>query len=346
MEERNKIYRLIELECGKLLNEQQEKELNCWLEESSEHQSDYEEVRKVLMYSQRLGAMKKIDVSNDLKQVKAKIGKENFIRKFYIGFQRVAAFLIVPLMLYSIWTLVGEPLGNRRNTITKSTETSFGVRSQIQLSDGTHVWLNSGSKLFYPEEFSGDKRVVKLLGEAYFQVQSDKNNPFYVEVGNYMVKATGTRFNISNYPDDIEITTFLESGRVELVALEEGEERSYGRLLQGQKAVANKTSGKIATYEADGEKHLSWMNGELMFRRDSIKDVARRLGHWFNAEVVIDDKRLEEYVFTATFTNESLEEALRLLSYSSDIEYEIINNQQRDDSSFAKRKVIIRKGKK
>ncbi len=345
MKEKNKIYRLIELEYSGNQSKEQQAELDCWRKESSEHETEYQEVRKVYIYSQRLQAMKKIDTSKDLALLKSRMGKTSPIRKLYSGFQRVAAVLVVPLLLASIWIFMGQPKFNQE--ILKSTETAFGVRSQIQLSDGTKVWLNSGSQLFYPEEFSGKKREVKLVGEAYFQVQSDKNHPFYVEVGNYAVKATGTSFNISNYPDDLEMTTFLESGKVDLIAIEGGKEMSYGKLSQGQKIVADKSGNKVTFYtEANSKKHLGWIDGKLLFHKDSIGDVARRLGHWFNAEIIIDDESLNDYFFTATFTNESLEEALRLLKFSSPIEYQIINNKQLDDSSFAKRKVIIRKGRK
>ena len=89
---------------------------------------------------------------------------------------------------------------------------------------------------------------------------------------------------------------------------------------------------------------MAWIDGSLIFKNDNTNDVATRLGRWFNAEIILDDELSKsDYVFTATFKQESLEEALKLLSYSSPITYKIISGSQLDDSSFSKRKVIISK---
>jgi transmembrane sensor len=89
---------------------------------------------------------------------------------------------------------------------------------------------------------------------------------------------------------------------------------------------------------------LAWIDGSLIFKNDSTNDLAVRLGRWFNAEIIFDHELLKsDYVFTATFKQESLEEAMKLLSYSSPITYKIISGTQLDDSSFSKRKVIISK---
>ncbi|MGQ8336139.1 FecR family protein [Sunxiuqinia sp. A32] len=328
------------------LSDSQRETLRKWVDESSDNVEEYNEIHKVLTYSQRLQAMRKVDTLKDLQTMKSKISSSGVVRKIYSNFQKVAAVIVVPLIIYTAFSIIGHSILNDGNGIVKSTETAFGVRSQIQLSDGTKVWLNSGSKLFYPENFKGNKRQVKLLGEAYFQVQSDKRHPFYVDLGDFMIKATGTKFNISNYKDDCKTTTYLESGVVSLVEMRNDKETRCAKLNSGEKVVVHKAEKRINIQKVDGTKYLSWIEGKLIFNNDNMLDVANKLGHWFNAEFVIEDAALNEYVFTATFENESLEEVLRLLSYTSPIEYKIINNYQLDDSTYTKRKVIIEKTEK
>lgn len=344
MENKNFIYNLITLELTSGLDKQQKEELQLWLEISQENRTEYNDVVKLLTYSDRLVAMKRINADQDLLSVKKKLNRQLRSKTLLLSFQRIAAILIIPLLIYTAWSISRSPEIPIKNVVMKSSETAFGVRSQIQLSDGTKVWLNSGTKLTYPEEFSGNSREVKLVGEAYFQVESDKAHPFYVDLNGYKVKATGTRFNISNYPEDKEITTYLEHGKVSLLSSANKKQDEPVLLKEKEIIVLNKEEKQYLIENTDGYKYLAWIDGSLIFKNDNTSDVAVRLGRWFNAEIIIDDKLSRSgYVFTATFKKESLEEALKLLSYSSPITYKIIPGAKLDDSSFSKRKVIISK---
>lgn len=345
MENKNFIYNLITQELAGGLNKQQKEELQSWLEMAPENRTEYNEMVKLLTYSDRLVAMKRINADHDLLLVKKKLNRQNKGNTILSIFQRVAAILIIPLLIYTVWNNFGSSKIASQNVAMKSYETSSGVRSQIQLSDGTKVWLNSGTKLIYPDEFIGNSREVKLIGEAYFQVKSDNKHPFYVDLNGYKIKATGTRFNVSNYPEDKEISTYLEHGKVTLLAYsKEISEASIQQLKENEFIILNKAQKQYRVQNTDGKKQLAWIDGALIFKNDNTKDVATRLGRWFNAEIVVDDELSNSgYVFTATFKHESLEEALKLLSYSSPITYKIISADQLNDSSFSKRKIIISK---
>jgi ferric-dicitrate binding protein FerR (iron transport regulator) len=299
----------------------------------------------LLEYYQRLQQMKQINVEHDLSLVKKRFKKPSASKTILINFQRIAAILVIPLLIYSAWSIFSRSATNEKVALLKSSETAYGVRSQIQLSDGTKVWLNSGTKLTYPDEFNGQTREVKLEGEAYFQVESDSDHPFYVDLNGYKVKATGTRFNISNYSEDKDISAYLEHGKITLVTSVEGKpEVQLKQLNENDLLVLDKTQRLCSLQKVDGRKQTAWMEGALIFKNDNTTDVATRLGRWFNAEIVFDDDLQKSgYVFTATFKQESLEEALKLLSYSSPIKYKIISSSQLGDSTFSKRKIIISK---
>jgi len=332
------------LEFTNGIGAEQRKELNSWIDSSAENKNEYNEVVKILKYYDSLGAMRRINVDQDLLLVKRKLKRHTPARNVFFYFQRIAAILIIPLLIYTVWNVSQSSEQKIRTGLLKSSETSFGVRTQIELSDGTKVWINSGSKLSYPDEFTGNTREVKLVGEAYFQVQSDKEHPFYVDLNGCKVKATGTRFNISNYPEDKLITTYLEHGKIALLQGETDKVEKTVQLNENEIIVYQKADKQYHITNADGKKYIGWIDGALIFKNDNTNDVAARIGRWFNAEIVFDEDVLKsDYVFTATFKHESLEEALKLLSYSTPITYKIISGSQRDDSSFSKRKVIISK---
>lgn len=345
MEDKNHIYHLIALEYSNDLNKEQQTQLQYWLEMSVANRSEYNELVKLLTYYNRLGAMKKINVDQDLLSVKKKLHRQTKKNTFFLNFQRVAAILLIPLLIYTAWSLSKYQDHFEKNISLKTSETSFGVRSQIQLSDGTKVFLNSGSRLTYPDEFTGNSREVQLIGEAYFQVESDKEHPFFVDLNGYKIKATGTKFNISNYPEDKLITTYLEHGNVSLLAYtNDKQSESLHELKEKELIFLKKDEKQFKVVDTDGSRYLAWIDGALIFKNDNTNDVAARFGRWYNAEIVFDNELLKsDYVFTATFKQESLEEALKLLSYSSPITYKIISGSQKDDSSFSKRKVIISK---
>ncbi|MEI6679772.1 MAG: FecR family protein [Mariniphaga sp.] len=342
MENQNYIYNLISLEYSGKLGQQQNEELQAWLESSPENLSEYKELANLLSYSDRLAAMKKIDTGKDLLVVQKKLNQGSNFNRWLQTFQRAAAILILPLLLYTVW-IRSHSFESKSGTLISS-ETAFGVRTQIQLSDGTIVWLNSGSKLTYPEAFESSTREVKLIGEAYFQVKSDSEHPFYIDLNGYKIKATGTRFNISNYTGDKEITTFLEHGKVSiLMGANEGQSQPV-RLNEKEIIILNKAQKQYKIQSTDGLKYLGWIKGLLILKNDCIINVADRLGRWYNAEVIFDDELAKSgYVFTATFKQETLEEAMKLLSYSTPITYKIVQGAQLKDSSFSKRKVIITK---
>lgn len=344
MEKKEYIYNLITQQYSGRLEPQQEEELQTWLKSSEGNSSDYHDMIKVLTYSDRLTAMKNIDADRDLLLVRKKLQTEVNPGRWLQTFQRVAAILILPLLLFTIWTLSSVPKSQKLTVTMKSAETSFGVRSQIQLSDGTLVWMNSGSKLTYPETFDGKTREVKLVGEAYFQVKSDSEHPFYVDLNGYKIKATGTRFNISNYCNDKEISTFLEHGKVCMLMDNGHNQFEQVQLKENETIIFNKAQKQYKIEHTDGSKYMGWIKGLLILKKDSINNVADRLGRWYNAEIIFDNNLAQSgYVFTATFKQETLEEAMKLLSYSTPINYKIIQGTQLKDTSFSKRKVFITK---
>lgn len=168
--------------------------------------------------------------------------------------------------------------------------TPRGTDFKVTLSDGTTVWLNAESKLEYPAGFSGSERVVRLTGEAYFEVAKDKAHPFIVQTGNLKTKVLGTQFNVRNYSGTDSHVTLIE-GSVE-VSNAKGEHTT--RIKPGEDAQLN-TRGDFAVKEVDVDSYIYWKDGFFYFDNVSLTDIMQNLGRWYNVNIIFHNKEAMDY---------------------------------------------------
>jgi ferric-dicitrate binding protein FerR (iron transport regulator) len=250
---------------------------------------------------------------------------------------RVAAILLLPVLCLYIYTNLSEKDRFAANLNDLEVEAPAGSRIHIKLGDGTKVWLNHGSKLKYPYRFTGEKRNVFLTGEAFFEVAHNSQIPFIVGTDRMEVKATGTAFNVSAYPEDGIIETTLVEGKVILYE----NNREIKVLSPSECLKFNTQKNDYTLLTGNTEKYTAWKDGLLVFKNDPIEEVAKKLGRWYNIEVEIKKEKIKEYPFTATFTDETLSQVLELLSLATPVNYKLTGSKKLPDGSFSKQKVQI-----
>ena len=86
----------------------------------------------------------------------------------------------------------------------------------LVLSDGSRVWLNSASSLFYPTAFHGRVREVSLTGEAYFEIAKNSSQPFQINVDSVTIHVLGTSLSIRSYSEEGKTVTTLLKGKIGL----------------------------------------------------------------------------------------------------------------------------------
>jgi ferric-dicitrate binding protein FerR (iron transport regulator) len=183
---------------------------------------------------------------------------------------------------------------------------------------------------------------VELIGEAFFEVTSDSSKPFNVKTGDINVKVIGTSFDLQAYPLSGEISTTLVHGKVVLEKEFGGITKQVATLKPSDHAIYKSGKGTVSiSSEEDLDKFIGWKDGKLVFFNDPIEDVARKLGIWYNVKVNINNKNLKEYHFTATFSDEPIEQVLNLLSKASPIKYKIKKAAKLSDNSYLRREIII-----
>ncbi len=191
----------------------------------------------------------------------------------------------------------------------------FGQMSQLKLSDGTKVWLNSGTTLRYPEQFVTDKRSVTIKGEAYFEVAKIPDKPFTVNTTDMNVEVLGTSFNLLAYKEDVSTSVTLVEGEI-VVRNIEG--KAIAQLSHGQMATKNKFGSNVEIRNVKTDFYASWIDGEIFFDDERLDQIAVKLERWFNVEIVFANEHLKSYRFTGTILKnkpvDQIMQALELLS--------------------------------
>ncbi len=228
---------------------------------------------------------------------------------------RAAAAAVIILGVVSFYVL---NYNSGSETVVKMVEisTKKGEKRQLALADGSTVWLNAESTIKYPEDFSGSTREVYVDGEAYFEVKRDETKPFMVHTGELVTKVLGTSFNVMAYPDNDEIAVALDEGKVAVYS-----DSNLVELLPGNMAIYGKTSHRLQSMPMP-DKHNEWRKNVMDFNNITLSQATATVNRWFNANVVIDDKKLETCRITASFNNPTLGEVIEILSSVLPIEIE------------------------
>ena len=210
-------------------------------------------------------------------------------------------------------TLVYHAMAGKQEAIAYNTITTpRGGQYQLDLSDGSKVWLNASSSLRFPTTFNGKDRTVELTGEGYFEIARNTAMPFAITVNGIRVQVLGTRFNINAYHDEPVIRTTLIDGAVRVVAAEE-----EMLLKPGQQAVASPgDAGSLKLDpDADLEEVMAWKNEIFNFKNLDIETIMRQISRWYDVEVVYVGKKPEGHFTGMISRNTPALTVLKMLEY-------------------------------
>jgi len=275
-------------------------------------------------------------------------GKKRSVISLITGWiTKAAAILLIPVLAFLFYTLSEKKAESLQyaSLATDSLEiiAPIGSRTVVQLSDGSIVHLNYGSKIKYPQYFAGETREVILAGEGYFEVVRNPEKPFLVKTGKLNVKALGTSFNVLAYPDrDIVETTLLE-GKVVLEKADcPGKAGTIGSMVPGQQVRYNKITAAVKSAQVNVEKYIAWKDGKLVFDDATLDQVAERLSRMYNVEIEVSDD-IKDYIYTVTFIDEPLSQICNLMTIATPVVYTALPRKKLPDGSFSKQKIVFRK---
>lgn len=224
--------------------------------------------------------------------------------------------------------LTAQNIKYKKIAVIKEFYTDKGVKAKLILPDSSVVWLNSGTKISYPDEFGEKARIISFSGEAYFDVAKDAERPMIINNNKgFQVKVLGTKFNLKNYDDDNSAQVTLYSGKIEVLR-KNGEGRDeIISVLPNETAVILERNPIKKTRLNDAYTLSEWREGKIIFSETKMPQVIKTLERWHGVKFRVTDPQVLDYMFTAKFNSESIVQIMEFLKMTTFIDYRILNNE-------------------
>lgn len=250
--------------------------------------------------------------------------KSKYLKLF--TWQRIAAVIIPLVMLVvfgKLYVQMSDELKASQVVAMLQEHTVSDECKTIALADGTQVRLNQSSVLLYPEKFSGKERKVFLTGEAFFDIKHDGRHPFHVSTPYFDITDLGTSFSVSSYATDVEVSTTLKTGKIELKIV--GEDKVYSMKPNDQLVYNVKTKAVDLRQVTDEDDGLSWRNKQISLDDITLAEAARIMGDVYGVKFVFRSSRHRNTKITVHFNRgESLKKALAIVgNLVPGLEYEL-----------------------
>ncbi|TCC99293.1 FecR family protein [Pedobacter hiemivivus] len=207
--------------------------------------------------------------------------------------------------------------------LTNTISTPRGGQYQVNLPDGTRVWLNAESVIKFPISFVDLKeRRVELQGEAYFEVEKDATKPFFVSTDKQEVRVLGTHFNISSYKNELDTKTTLLEGSVK-VRLLNTKRVSQKVLKPGDQSQIRATSAQINVVTVDPQSEIAWKNGRFFFENEPIEDIMKQIKRWYDVDVEYEDNMAGKTIWGSVTRYGNVSKVLSVLESTGGVHFKI-----------------------
>ncbi|MEQ9288583.1 MAG: FecR domain-containing protein [Cyclobacteriaceae bacterium] len=284
-----------------------------WLKSDAANQKVYEEIKWVWDNTAQHYKEEEVNIGeawsaftkqrDQMAQEKTPLGKRVWI----------AAAAIVLAMLFGY--LYINPIPTTKNEVVYAANNT--IQENIQLPDGSLIWLNKNAKVTYGE--SNGERLVTLAGEAFFEVAHDANKPFVIHTGNMQTQVVGTSFNI-RYQAEEPVVVSVASGKVKVY-----DDNQTILLTKGQESQYDARTGKLEKSVSQDPNFLSWKTGKLVFENSTIQYVTQTLFRHYGQQLAAIQPDVDEVRLTASFEQQSLEQVLELIYLTTDVQLTISN---------------------
>ncbi len=235
---------------------------------------------------------------------------------------RVAASVIFILAAGFILYASGVFSYLKYRTINVATLTNEEIKT-IVLPDGSKVYLNSGTSFSYPRHFQNEVRQVSLSGEAFFEVEADKTNPFVIIANGALVRAVGTSFNVNARENEQHIDVFVESGSVELV---EADNINNSILLESG-FIGTLERNHLARTKSDDRNRIAWKTKQMVFHNTPLSEVLDILYDVFKIEIIIKEPGIDTTRIVGEYNNDPLDDILEVICTQNHLKVDKLDNK-------------------
>jgi transmembrane sensor len=301
--------------------EEENKQLHQWMLQSPENEKRFFAEKDIWDTAGFHANRKEYNIHPELELFKKRI--EGISHRKSILFRRMLQMAAMLLVTFGLgWATRFISLKQEAEPIQITMQEIFvpkGQVNQVFLADGTRIWMNSETRIIAPSQFSSNERMVKLSGEAFFEVAKDKNRPFRVEVSGQQIEVLGTCFNVRAYANSNEIETTLETG---LIRLQTGNLTTL--LKPGEQSVFDKTTNKLIVANVDPLTAGAWKSGRYEFQNKDLLEVFKLVERWYDVEITADEAYFRGMHFSGVIKrNKDVKHFLELLNHTVPINYEM-----------------------
>lgn len=215
-------------------------------------------------------------------------------------------------------TLIAIDQGGARNPSSYTLKNGKGHTCQVQLPDGSHIWLNAGAALSYSFPFETLQRNVSLDGEAFFEVAANPHTPFRVSTAHMAIRVLGTQFNVSSDRMTGVTRTTLVKGAVEV-----SHEDQALVLKPGWQASSGRTVNGILNDTINVRDVIAWKDGYFRFNDHTIDDVMEQVAMWYSIEHVYIEERTSDRFTGSISKTQRLSDVLSQLAEISNYKFNI-----------------------
>ena len=317
--ENSKLYRFV---TGQSSESEKEEVVQALLQDET-LQKEYIAIKNVWSLTCTINAEKGPDYTGELQRISRKISMNRIkiILRYAAVFAAVlctGGFLAYQFLNRDLTTTASRNVGLETKFVVP-----LGQTAELQLPDGTMVWLNSGTALTYGTDFSPSNRIVTLDGEAFFTVKNDARHPFLVKTAAINIKVLGTSFNVEAYNDNLyQVNTTLINGKVEINNIDN---QKLADLLPGQMGRFSKQNGKLNITKIDTSFYTSWKEGFIMFNNTPLEEIALKMERWYNVKFVFRNQQLKNVNYSGTILRgKPIDQILEIMKITANINYKIV----------------------
>ena len=241
--------------------------------------------------------------------------QENKSKKpnLFLWIQRIAAILILPLIIFSGYLFYQHQ--KEENIVWIEKSAGYGDIKHITLPDNTTVWLNAGSTIIYPEEFIGRFRQIFFTGEGHFSVAKNKEKPFIIKSNESSIEVLGTQFNLKSYSNDNRIEVALLDGSVAFCYPSTTDQEMKCILSPGEQVYYNRTTHNLEKKNFILSDYSSWKDGKYYFKNETLENIAKQLERNFDVNIIIKNDSLKQIPYHMAFVNnETLDDILSAMN--------------------------------
>lgn len=302
------------------LDKEKESEVIDWIEESDENRVEFNTIKNMLAFAHLAHEGR---AGSDLLRRKARriTGAESG-RLIKAVLRYAAAVVVTAGVITTLFVYRSANFREQLASTYQSVTAPPGQTTDVLLADGSRVLLNSGTSITYPALFASGERQIELNGEAFFEVATDRDNPFIVKAGKIRVKATGTSFNVDAYSDGNEINVTLVEGNVTVKCTDDN---YITTLSPGENVRADLINGEYLKSTVDTYFYTSWQQGIITFSNRPLGEIARDLERWYNVEINFARESTRTIRYSgAILKNKPIDQVLEILKLTSHFNYELM----------------------